>query len=389
MPPRRLRSPRVGSNSSSGSSANSSAGPLDHPAQLPGGEGRHPRRGCPSPAPHSSVPADLELFRGAGHHGHHKDVLRVQSHLFGVIALGHSAEHLLRGFAGGQVGDHVRVDRSHSTLPSPGQQLVIRGSVPPFFTRSRNSVASSMMVRSAAKSVSNTPSKPSRRRAADHLALHIGADGQAEHLAQGGADSRARSAPPRCLDGSRSGSQHLGRCCLSRRGRRWDRRRCTGRRRRRWSRPGPCQRRSRCAVAKPRSLAPMTPTSCSLAQTAVQRRHRIHLLLSRTICGATRRSGIGRCHLAVIAHPLSTPSSRQSFCSSQLPLRTQDRQSCSVVGEQQLQGLLAGIHAPWRCWCHTSMPSLTGYTQEATRLLAPFTSTTQMRQAPISLISFR
>ena len=35
------------------------------------------------------------------------------------------------------------------------------------------------------------------------------------------------------------------------------------------------------------------------------------------------------------------------------------------------------------------MPSLTGYTQEATRLLAPFTSTTQMRQAPISLTSFR
>ena len=48
----------------------------------------------------------------------------------------------------------------------PGQQLVIRGSVPPDWTLRRNSVASSMMVRSAAKSVSNTPSKPSRRRAA-------------------------------------------------------------------------------------------------------------------------------------------------------------------------------------------------------------------------------
>ena len=39
-------------------------------------------------------------------------------------------------------------------------------------------------------------------------------------------------------------------------------------------------------VAKPRSLAPMTPTSCHLRQTAVQRRQRMHLLLSRIMWGA-------------------------------------------------------------------------------------------------------
>ena len=40
------------------------------------------------------------------------------------------------------------------------------GRFSPVFSRSINSVASSMMVMSAAKSVSYTPSKPSRRRAA-------------------------------------------------------------------------------------------------------------------------------------------------------------------------------------------------------------------------------
>ena len=37
----------------------------------------------------------------------------------------------------------------------------------------------------------------------------------------------------------------------------------------------------------------------------------------------------------------------------------------------------------------TSIPSFTGYTQEATKERAPFTSTTQTRHAPISLISFK
>ena len=47
------------------------------------------------------------------------------------------------------------------------------------------------MVRSAPKSVSNTLSKPSIRRAADHLALHIGSDGKAKFFAQRCPDRRS------------------------------------------------------------------------------------------------------------------------------------------------------------------------------------------------------
>ena len=39
-------------------------------------------------------------------------------------------------------------------------------------------------------------------------------------------------------------------------------------------------------VEKPRSLAPITPTAWLALQAATQRRHRMHLLSSRTICGA-------------------------------------------------------------------------------------------------------
>ena len=47
------------------------------------------------------------------------------------------------------------------------------GSTPPFCTRSINSWASSIMVKSAPKLVSNTLSKPMRRRSCRHLSLHI------------------------------------------------------------------------------------------------------------------------------------------------------------------------------------------------------------------------
>ena len=54
-------------------------------------------------------------------------------------------------------------------MTQPGEQEVIMGRVPPFFTRWMNSVASSIMVISAPKSVSKTLSKPRRRRAATIL----------------------------------------------------------------------------------------------------------------------------------------------------------------------------------------------------------------------------
>ena len=60
-----------------------------------------------------------------------------------------------------------------------------------------------------------------------------------------------------------------------------------------------------------------------------------------------------------------------------------------VGGKQQLQVRLAGRPALLGVLVTISMPSLTGYTQAVTRLRAPLTSTTQIRHAPISLISFR
>ena len=43
------------------------------------------------------------LFGGAGHHRNDIDILRVDTRLFGIIALDDRAEHLVRGFAGGKV----------------------------------------------------------------------------------------------------------------------------------------------------------------------------------------------------------------------------------------------------------------------------------------------
>ena len=51
-------------------------------------------------------------------------------------------------------------------LTQPGEQDVIIGRVPPLLKRCRSSLPSSMMVRSAVKSVSKTLSKPSRLRPA-------------------------------------------------------------------------------------------------------------------------------------------------------------------------------------------------------------------------------
>ena len=60
-----------------------------------------------------------------------------------------------------------------TNLTQPGQQEVNMGSLPPFLMRSTSSVPSSMMVRSAAKSVSKTCLKPMRRRAAASLPVTL------------------------------------------------------------------------------------------------------------------------------------------------------------------------------------------------------------------------
>ena len=90
------------------------------------------------------------------------------------------------------------------------------GSVPPFLTRSRNSLASSMMVRSAPKSVSNTLSKPRRRSAATILPSHVGADGHSRSPRPGWRGRRARCCTTTCFFGIGQGGAAPRRCCPSR-----------------------------------------------------------------------------------------------------------------------------------------------------------------------------
>src|SRR5690606_4097563 len=119
---------------------------------------------------------------------------------------------------------------------------------------------------------------------------------------------------------------------------------------------------------------------------AMQRRHRTHLELSRTRC-IVELSGIG--FFSWLPKRMkSTPKSFDNFWSSQFLLRTQltqsfrwsERMSSSVV-----------LLASWtlRVFVLTSIPSETGYTHAGTSVLAFLTSTTHIRQAPISLMPFK
>ena len=82
------------------------------------------------------------------------------------------------------------------------------------------------------------------------------------------------------------------------------------------------------------------------------------------------------------------PMSLHSFWNSQLPLRSQDRHFFSWTDSSSSRVIRRDS---WTLGVlvNTSMPSLTGYTQAATRDRAPFTSTMHIRQAPIWLTSFR
>ena len=84
----------------------------------------------------------------------------------------------------------------------------------------------------------------------------------------------------------------------------------------------------------------------------------------------------------------SQPSSSESRCSSQLLLRAQLRQSWSW-SERMSSTVVFLLAMTLGVLVNTSMPSLTGYTQDATRLLAPLTSHTHTRHAPIALMSLR
>ena len=143
-----------------------------------------------------------------------------------------------------------------------------------------NSVPSSMMVKSAAASTSNTLSKPSRRRAETILPSTLEPMGMPKHSPS---VTRTEGAGPTmtCLLGSRraartsavesfSASAPVGHTTMH-----WPQdTQSTSARSRSKAQP--------MWVWKPRSLGPMTPTDWSWRQADTHRRHRMHLELSRT-----------------------------------------------------------------------------------------------------------
>ena len=154
------------------------------------------------------------------------------------------------------------------------------GSLPPFWRRSRNSVPSSMMVKSAAVSTSNTLSKPRRRRADTILPSTLVPMGISKHSPR---VTRTEGAGPTTtyLLGSWRAANTSGMesCSLNA---------PVGQATRHWpqdTQSASARSRSKAQpmwVMKPRSLGPMTPTDWCFRQAAVQRRHRMHLELSRT-----------------------------------------------------------------------------------------------------------
>ena len=141
-----------------------------------------------------------------------------------------------------------------------------------------------MMVKSAAVSVSNTPSKPRRRSAATILPSTLVPMGMPKHSPKV-ARTLGAGCTTTCLDGSRSAAHTLAVSSFSVSA-------PVGHTVMHWpqetqgeSPKGASNAQPMC-VEKPRSLAPITPTAWLALQAATQRRHRMHLLSSRTICGA-------------------------------------------------------------------------------------------------------
>ena len=161
------------------------AGALDHAGQLTGGHGVvHVGQAGTG----LIVTADLELLRGAGHNGDGDNVLRVDAHLLGEVALGDGALHLLRRLAGRHVvgelgivvlteldpagragGDHRQLAAVLHTI----QELV------GFFHDGQVSTEVGIEDLVEAETAQRS----------SHLALGIGADGLAEFFRQSGTDS--------------------------------------------------------------------------------------------------------------------------------------------------------------------------------------------------------
>ena len=182
------------------------ARPLDHPGQLAGGQGHVHRHAAIGHA--LLFPLDLVLLGGAGHDGHHKDVLGVDAGLLGVIALHQGAEHLLRGLAGGHVVQHLGVVLLTVANPAggaggdEGQLAALLDAVEELGALLHDGeVGGVVHVKDLVEAQA--------AQGGDHLALHVGADGHAEALAQRDADGGG-GAHHHVLGGVVEGLPHLG-----------------------------------------------------------------------------------------------------------------------------------------------------------------------------------
>ena len=130
----------------------------------------------------------------------------------------------------------------------------------------------------------------------------------------------------------------------------------------------------------------MAATPWVWPHTVTQRRQRMHFAVSRTRAGVL--ASVMRFDFAP-DHAISRmPRSRATLCSSQSPLRSQVWQSPSWSLRMRSTTVRRASRTLGVLVC-TFMPSPAGVTQEATRVLAPSTSTMQTRHEPTACTSFR
>ena len=261
---------------------------------------------------------------------------------------------------------------------------MIMGSTPPLVTRSISSFASSIMVRSAPKSVSKTFAKPRRRSAAAIFPVTLVPIGR-PNSSPSAARTAGAGCTTTCLVPSANASQTsaitsfsvsapTGQAVMH----------CPQLMQAIW--PSFMLKGLSMEVLKPRITGPITPTFCTLAQAPTQRRHRMHLLLLRTMLSELLSTSYSL-RAPAKRSLFSTPSSLHRVCSSQFSLRTQVRHFLSWLLRMSSRFIrrasrTAGVLV------FTTMPGVTGSTQAACRVRPP-QSTTQIRQLAVSLMSLR
>ncbi len=240
-------------------------------------------------------------------------------------------------------------------LTQPGLQEVIIGSLPPLVRRSMNSLPSSRMVRSAVKSVSNTLSKPIRRRAATILPVTMLPDFMPRASPRATRTAGAVCTTT-CFFGSLIACQTTSVSSFSTIA-------PVGQTVAHWPQyvqgasSRPVMKAGATVVPKPRLTKLYTCTPWRSLQARMQRPQRMHLFWSRTSDGLL--ASMGRFLRSPSKGISRMPRSAAMDCSSQLRLRWQDRQSFGWLARRSSTTV-------WRAsrtalvFVRTTMPSLTG-----------------------------